>query len=80
MRKFIIKASKQITLPVTPEGFEVSYGRRTETVNIHEVGDVNLPGGLALGSIKISCLFPSQPYPFAQDSGDPYGYVDDIKS
>ncbi len=79
MRKFIIKASKQITLPVTPESFEVSYGRRVETVNIHEVGDVNLPGGLALGSIKISCLFPAQPYPFAHDSGDPYGYVDDIK-
>lgn len=79
MRKFIIKASKQITLPVTPESFEVSCGRRTETVNIHAVGDVNLPGGLALGSIKISCLFPAQPYPFALDSGDPYGYVNAIK-
>jgi hypothetical protein len=41
-RKFIIKASKQITLPVTPESFEVSYGRNIETVNIHEVGDVNI--------------------------------------
>lgn len=79
MRKFIIKASKQITLPVTPESFEVSYGRRIETVNIHEVGDVNLPGGLALGTIKISCMFPEQDYPFAQDSGDPYDYVDSIK-
>ncbi len=79
MRKFIIKASKQITLPVTPESFEVSYGRRTETVNIHEVGDVNLPGGLSLGSIKISCLFPARPYPFALDYGDPYGYVEEIK-
>lgn len=79
MRKFIIKASKQITLPVTPESFEVSYGRRTETVNIHEVGDVNLPGGLALGTIKISCMFPEQDYPFALDAGDPYSYVDSIK-
>ena len=79
MRKFIIKASKQITLPVTPESFEVSYGRRTETVNIHEVGDVNLPGGLALGTIKISCMFPAQDYPFSLDSGDPYNYVSSIK-
>ena len=79
MKKFIIKASKQLTLPVTPESFEVSYGRRTETVNIHEVGDVNLPGGLALGTIKISCMLPNQDYPFALDSGDPYDYVDDIK-
>ena len=79
MRKFIIKASKQITLPVTPESFEVSYGRRIETVNIHEVGDVNLPGGLALGTIKISCLFPAQDYPFALGSGDPYDYVSGIK-
>ena len=79
MRKFIIKASKQITLPVTPESFEVSYGRRTETVNIHEVGDVNLPGGLALGTIKINCMFPEQDYPFALDSGAPYDYVSSIK-
>lgn len=79
MRKFIIKDNKQITLPITPESFEVSYGRRTETVNIHEVGDVNLPGGLALGTIKISCIFPEQDYPFALDSGDPYDYVDSIK-
>lgn len=50
--QFIIKASKQITLPVTPESFEVSFGQRIESVNIHEVSDVNLSGGMALGTIK----------------------------
>lgn len=79
MRKFIIKASGQITLPVTPESFEVSCGRRTETVNIHEVGDVNLPGGMALGTIKVGCMFPENDYPFALDSGEPYEYVERIE-
>lgn len=79
MRKFIIKASGQITLPVTPESFEVSYGRHTETVNIHEVGDVNLPGGMALGTIKVGCMFPENDYPFALDSGEPYEYVGRIE-
>lgn len=78
-RKFIIKSGKQLTLPVSPESFEVFCGQRIETVNVHEVGDVNLPGGLALGTIKLSCLFPAQDYPFAWDYGDPYGYVDSIK-
>lgn len=79
IRKFIIKASGQITLPVTPESFEVSCGRRTETVNIHEVGDVNLPGGMALGTIKVGCMFPENGYPFALDSGEPYEYVERIE-
>lgn len=79
IRKFIIKASGQITLPVTPESFEVSYGRHTETVNIHEVGDVNLPGGMALGTIKVGCMFPENDYPFALDSGEPYEYVERIE-
>lgn len=63
MRKFIIKASGQITLPVTPESFEVSYGRHTETVSIHEVGDVNLPGGMALGTIKCRVHVPGERLP-----------------
>lgn len=75
----MIKATKQITLPVTPESFEVSYGRRTETVNIHQTGDVNLPGGMALGTIKISCLFPANNYPFATDYGSPYDYIEAIE-
>lgn len=78
-KKFIIKAAKQITLPITPESFEVSYGRRIETVNIHEVGDVNLPGGLALGTIKISCIFPAQDYSFADAEKEPYEYVEAIQ-
>ena len=76
----MIKATKQITLPVTPESFEVSCGRRTETVNIHEIGDVNLPGGMALGTIKISCLFPANDYPFATDYGSPYDYIEAIET
>lgn len=79
--KFIIKASgRQITLPITPESFEVTTARHTQMVNIHEVGDVNLPGNAALGAIKLHCIFPKQSYPFAEDYGSPYDYVGQIQS
>lgn len=75
--KFIFKASGgQITLPITPESFQVETAINIQKVNIHEVGDVNLPGNMALGVIKIDCIFPNRDYPFATDYGDPYGFVE----
>lgn len=75
--KFIFKASGgQITLPITPESFQVETAINIQKVNIHEAGDVNLPGNMALGVIKIDCIFPNRDYPFATDYGDPYGFVD----
>lgn len=74
--KFIFKGSGQITLPITPESFQVETARNIQKVNVHEVGDVNLPGNMALGVIKIDCLFPNNNYPFAADYGDPYSYVE----
>ena len=74
--KFMFKGSGQITLPITPESFQVETARNVQKVNVHEIGDVNLPGNMALGVTKISCMFPKQNYPFAFDYGNPYEYVE----
>lgn len=77
---FIIKGGgSQITLPITPESFKVETARNIQKINIQETGDVNLAGNMALGNIKIDCIFPSRDYPFAKDCGDPYGYVEKIQ-
>jgi Uncharacterized protein containing LysM domain len=84
-RKFIIKDTSKNTemvLPVTPPSFEVSHGINVETINIHTVGDVVLPGYSTLAAIKIDCMFPAKIYPFCQPgtNTDPYSYLDKILS
>jgi LysM repeat protein len=68
-------------LPVTPPSFEVSYGVRVETININKIGDVNIPGHVKFGDIKIDCMFPAKKYPFNQSKAvlNPYYYVNKIR-
>jgi len=69
--------NSELTLPVTPESFSIEHGIRMETINIHEVGDVNIAGYPILATIKISCMFPAQYYPFNnfRNTIQPYEYV-----
>lgn len=77
--KFILTDGKtELVLPVTPDSFNLTYGNRIETINIHEVGDVNIAGYGALAAPRIDCLFPAHDYPFIQpgaNTADPYSYV-----
>lgn len=75
-RTFIFKAgSRELALPVTPESFSLDYGVRMETVNIHDVGDVDVLGKTTLAAMKLDCLFPAQEYVFADMEMEPYDYV-----
>lgn len=75
-RKFVFRGGgREVVLPVTPPTFEVTSGRAIQAVNIHELGDVNLPGNAKLANIKISGFFPAQAYPFAWHFTDPYSLV-----
>lgn len=80
MKKFIFKdtsKNKETVLPVTPPSFEVSHGINVETINIHKLGDVNLPGYGTLATIKIECVLPGQKYHYVQPKAkiNPYGYI-----
>jgi len=79
-RKFIFKSNTgELQLPVTPPSFTIEHGIKVETVNIHTLGDVNIPGYGTLATIKIDTMFPAQPYPFAIGHQFPYVYVDIFK-
>ena len=80
-RLIIIKNEEnntELTLPVTPESFQVSHGIDFETVNIHTLGDVAIAGYPVLATVKIDCMFPARSYPFNNygTNPDPYHYVD----
>lgn len=80
MKKFILKDTEKNTeliLPITPPEFEVSHGINIETINIHTIGDVILPGYGTLSTIKIDCILPAHKYPFNQSGAKitPYNYI-----
>lgn len=80
MIKFIFKDTEkntELVLPVTPANFEVSHGINIETINIHTLGDVALPGYNTLASLKVDCMFPAKRYPFNQPEAEfnPYNYI-----
>ncbi len=92
MRKFnFIENDTVLVLPVTPPSFEISHGINVETINIHTVGDVVIPGYGTLASISINCMFPARNYSFSVEninhSGKamvfnepkPYNYIKKIK-
>ncbi len=83
IRKFIFKYKEDMewALPVTPEGFSISYGNKMEIIDIHNLGDVSVCGGKTLATIQIDCLLPRQNYSFSSSKDtDPYNDVATIKS
>lgn len=62
-RKVIFKnetKTEEITLPITPESYQMQRGMKIETVNIHALGDVSLAGYTALASITVEAVLPSR--------------------
>lgn len=65
---------EQFQLPVPPESFELSTGNNNTTVNIHNIGEINLIGKGRLATITISSFFPAKVYPFCQYGNFPKPY------
>jgi len=67
--------SQSILLPVNPESFILSDSMINTSVNIHNLGEINLKGKRGLQGITLESFFPGQPYNFAKGTfQDPYGY------
>ena len=65
-RKVIFKnetKTEEITLPITPESYQMQRGMKIETVNIHALGDVSLAGYTTLASITVEAVLPSRKRP-----------------
>lgn len=69
--------AEKIQLPVNPSQFSLSVGNKNETVNVVDLGDVNLLGGEALASIELSSFFPAEyaPYCAYRSIPEPYEAV-----
>lgn len=53
-----------LRLPITPSTFSMTIGNKIETVNVTEIGDVNIVGTGTLAAIKLDSFFPKQNYNF----------------
>lgn len=68
---------ERIRLPVIPSSFEVSIPHQNTTVNITEIGEINLIGKTGLMNMTIESFFPNQQYNFClyKDFQRPYEYI-----
>lgn len=68
---------ERIRLPVIPSSFEVSIPHQNTTVNINQLGEINLIGKTGLMSMTIESFFPNQQYSFClyRDFQKPYEYT-----
>lgn len=54
-----------IQLPVAPKKITLSVGNRNETVELMNIGEVNILKSPALSDIKLNIMLPHADYPFA---------------
>lgn len=69
-------AGRELVLPVTPSSYTWDRGVRVETIQLDQVGEVNLPGGQLMGSCTLSdVLLPARLYGFCNPGTVPNPYV-----
>lgn len=73
--------SNSVTFPVSPPDFEVVNPYNNSTVNINNLGEINMIGKRGLATMKFSSFFPAQDYNFLQTvmAGSPYELVGKVK-
>lgn len=78
MQICFIRDQVSLVMPVTPGRYQWTVGKRMETININELGDVYRPGGLTRFSGNFDFLLPAQDYPWmeAGSRADPQYYLD----
>lgn len=84
-RKVIFKnteTGEELVMPVTPERYPtVEHGRKQNTVTMHMVGDVTLPGPAVLIDAETEFLLPAHDYPFHQPGANlnPFVYIEKLE-
>ena len=73
------KSSLQI--PILPESFEIEDSINNTTVNIHNLGDINLKGKRGLYGLSFESFFPEHEYDFEHCAHkDSYDYIKKLKT
>lgn len=78
MQFCFIRDQVSLVMPVTPGSYQWTVGKRMETININQLGDVYRPGGLTRFSGSFDFMLPAQDYPWmeAGSRDDPQYYLD----
>lgn len=73
---------KELVLPVTPAKYSWRHPNGIETVQLDQLGEINLPGGSRMGDCTLEdVLLPAQLYPFCVPGARaaPYEYLYDLE-
>ena len=74
------KTNEELVMPVMPPGFQLTVGRLVQSIDMAQIGQVNLPGVQSLFNESVEFLLPSgeRNYTAPGYSGDPYSIVDQL--
>ena len=66
---------------MTPSSYSWTHANRVETVQLDQVGEINLPGGALLGSCTLEALLPARLYSFCNPGAvaNPYRYLEQLE-
>lgn len=76
------KTGRELVLPVTPPGYTWSHPNRVETIQLDQIGEINLPGGAVMGSCTLDkVLLPARLYSFCNPGAvaNPYVYLEQLE-
>lgn len=74
-------AVNKIQIPVLPERFELEGSQNNVSININNLGEINLKGKRNLYSLSFESFFPAEQYDFCKCTPySPNGYVTIIRS
>ncbi|WP_231038233.1 hypothetical protein [Pectinatus frisingensis] len=78
-RTYLSCNGSKIQFPMPPATFDVSVVQQNSTININNIGELNMLGKTGLLTLSFSSFFPAQNYPFCLCTPDaPYNYVKTI--
>ena len=74
-------AGKELVLPVTPSSYTWDHANRVETIQLDQLGEINLPGGALMGSCTLDVLLPARLYSFCNPGAvaNPYIYLEQLE-
>lgn len=76
------KTGRELVLPVTPSGYTWNRPNRVETIQLDQIGEINLPGGTMMGSCTLdNVLLPAKLYSFCNPGAvaNPYVYLEQLE-
>lgn len=74
-------AGVEMILPVTPSSYSWTHANAVETIQLDQLGEVNLHGTPRMAQETVDCLLPAQAYPFLNPGAgtNPWVYLERLE-